>query len=137
MSFSDYVHGLRRLPELLQRISFGRRSLAEELQQVCARAGSAGGRLAAGSGGCWDAGVQAWRRRFCWATLRLYMLLSAEHSFLFTQLIPWARRIPRMQASLRGALRKSFGFWNLLLLGLGLVIGNGIYNPRMLYLLAG
>ena len=35
---------------------------------------------------------------------------------------------PRLQASLRGSLRRAFGGWELLLFGIGIVIGNGVYS---------
>ncbi len=35
-----------------------------------------------------------------------------------------------LQATLRGSLRRAFGLWELLLFGIGIVIGIGIYNQR-------
>lgn len=34
-----------------------------------------------------------------------------------------------VEASLRGSLRRAFGVWELLLFGVGIVVGSGVYSP--------
>ena len=98
----EYGSAVLRVPQLFRRLAFRRRTLEEELQEVMLLA--------------------RWGCRF---SLRLW----APH-------YPRRRRrrcrrrqplatLPCLQALLRGSLRKAFGMFDLLCLGLGIVIGSG------------
>ena len=108
---ADYADALLQAPQLLHRLAFRTRNLEDELQE--ARAGVGVG----------------WRRdRLLRATRRggAALLWAGARPSPLRALTP-AGRVPDrpLQALLRGNLQKAFGGYDLLLLGLGIVIGSG------------